>query len=257
MGFDWAIWKADVTASSFSVMPETELPPKGFATVYRYTEKDAETFNRLGSYKGFKGVVFSPSLKIDVDTSEAAEQVQDTLREHKLSFSRFTTGNRGKHFLIKREAKESHLLPLYDRWLVSQLFPVSDMSIYHHVAMYRQPGCVHQKTGQPKKLELWRPGNSIPDRFEEFSKARTSEQPVKTGSNFQSIFGDKELALLCKPLRGTKRHNTLSRIALRLRRLGQTKEFTLGILQNMVAWTDESIAVEELCRMVDWAFSQE
>lgn len=256
--FNWALWKSEPTSMSFQVLPESELPEAGFASVYRYQERDAAAFKASNSYKGFKGTVFSEKLKIDTDDSKSAEIVQDKLRNLKVSFSRFTTGNRGKHFLVKRDAPESHLLPAYDKWLVEQLFPVVDKSIYHHVALYRQKGCVHTKTGEPKRLELWRPGAALQNRFEEFlGQQRTVPVTQTTSPRLRSIFDDAYLSRLVHPLSVGSRRTMLIKIARQLCRLGQTQAFSLEFLKNVLAWDGEPLPDAELQRMVLWAFSQE
>lgn len=150
--YNWAIWKPKVVDADVRFVHVDDLPASGFASVYQFSEADARSMEAAGTYKSFKGTVFSPVLKLDCDDTDTAARVEVRLHAMGVGFSKFSTGNRGFHYHVPREVAASHTLPALDKQFVTREFPGADVSFYHHVGMYRQVGAVHQKTGRRKEM---------------------------------------------------------------------------------------------------------
>lgn len=124
----------------------------GFTSLYSVTKEDADAITSAGTTAGFKGVVWSERLWLDIDSYEQAEIVENRLKEMGLDYIAFDTGGRGAHFGVARDALPSHLLPAQDRDWAVRHFPECDSSIYTHLHLFRVDGTRHEKGGRNKGL---------------------------------------------------------------------------------------------------------
>jgi hypothetical protein len=123
----------------------------GFGSLYGVDALTAKALHTSGTVKGFKGVVWSERLWIDVDGYDKCDAVEERLKELGYDYISFDTGGRGGHFGVRRETNGSHLLPQQDKLWVQEHFPEADTSIYTHLHPFRLPGTSHGKTGRPKR----------------------------------------------------------------------------------------------------------
>jgi hypothetical protein len=124
-----------------------------FRSVYGYPEETANLIKSNGHVGGLKGkVVQSSLLFVDVDEDENVEQVEKAIADLCVSFSKWTTGNRGAHFHIDTESITDSNLPYSQAEFIRNLGidDLVDMSIYRHHSIFRVPGALHQDTGKPK-----------------------------------------------------------------------------------------------------------
>jgi len=132
----------------------SELEGKqGFSSLYAVTESTAKAISEAGTTKGFKGVVWSPFLWLDIDGYDKCEAVEQRLKEMGYGYVSYDTGGRGGHFSITHGNIPSHALPSQHKQWVQEHFPESDTSIYTHLHPFRLVGTEHEKTGR-KKLQL-------------------------------------------------------------------------------------------------------
>lgn len=192
-------------------MARDEMPKTGFTSLYAISAQDAEAIRAEGTTKGFKGVVWSPTLEMDFDDPEAAERAGCRLEEMGLEFNAFSTGNRGLHFQLFRslDSKPSHLLPQKDKAWVRDHFPGADTSIYTHLHPFRLEGTKHEKTGRPKQRVHYNPGNKV-------TVPALKEKPVPTydasqSSSGRSIFDNLQLMANTIPVHNGERQYTLIR----------------------------------------------
>ncbi len=257
MKFDWAIWKSTGDSNDVRFVHESELPAAGFASVYRYTETDAKAMQALGSFKGFKGTVYSERLQIDADTAEASEACEGRLKAQGIAFEKFTTGNRGHHYHVVRSTPPSHVLPGSDKFFVKSEYPGCDVSFYHHVGLYRQIGARHAKTGNRKELLY-----SVPGKVLELPLVVPAELEVelpKTTSTIlehASVFEDDMLYRMTVPADHGERHKRYIDIAIRLDVLNQPFDFAVGWLYNVDLMSGGGMPHKDLVRIVEWAYYQ-
>lgn len=133
----------------------------GFSSLYQVTRETANAIIEAGTTQGFKGVVWSERLWIDVDSYEAADATESKLKELGHDYIAYDTGGRGAHFGVSRFARPSHLLPQQDRKWVESHFPGADKSIYTHLHPFRLPGTKHEKTGGVKRMVCESKGSTL------------------------------------------------------------------------------------------------
>ena len=254
MKYEYALWKARVNDDSVRFVHIDELPASGFASVYNFSEADARSMEAAGTYKAFKGTVFSPFLKLDCDDGVSASHVEVRLLALGVGFSKFSTGNRGFHYHVPREILPSHTLPALDKQFVAREFPGADVSFYHHVGMYRQVGAIHSKTGR-RKESLKKVSGAVLVMTGETLEYKASE-PVNRELAPQSVFGDRQLDLLTVPYANGERHKKYCAIAARLRELNQPEDWAFVYLANVNLLSEEPLAENELQRMIGWAYSK-
>lgn len=126
------------------------LPKTGYASVYSVDLATAEALSTEGTVQGFKGVVWSERVWLDFDEERPFVEARKRLKELGLSHVVYTTGNRGGHVGVARDATPSHLLPARDKAWATTQFPGCDPSLYSHLHLFRLPGTVHEKTGHKK-----------------------------------------------------------------------------------------------------------
>lgn len=230
--YDHVIYKSSVDTGSFFVMLYSELPPIGFSSLYRYTATDAEAISNAG-YAGFKGSVWSPTLAVDFDTTEAAEQAEEKLKSLGIAFEVWTTGNRGVHIYINRPHVPSHLLPAIDKEWVTANLPGADLSIYHNVAMFRVPGARHQKTGNKKAILRTYEGQPL--LLADTVTTRQLQANIGGPRPKESIFTNNYIMSLSVPCSEGERHASLLHLGLALKRLGEPVDFIARWLSHVNA----------------------
>lgn len=124
----------------------------GFTSLYNVTEADAQAIVAAGTTATYKGVVGGERLWLDIDSYEAADAVEERLKEMGYGYIAYDSGGRGVHFGINRAAVPSHLLPAQDKAWVQAHFPEADLSIYTHLHLFRLPGTIHETHGREKTL---------------------------------------------------------------------------------------------------------
>lgn len=257
MTYDWALWKARVTDDSVRFLHISDLPASGFASVYCFSEADARSMEKLGTYRSFKGTVHCPTLKIDCDTEDASEATERRLKEEGFAYRKYATGNRGHHYHVERIVGASHVLPALDKALVEERFPGTDVSFYHHVGWYRQEGATHLKTGNKKALLADVAGRPLDMRdFQLPTFAKWENCPQFTNNVIGSIFSDFVLQRMTVPYEKGERRNRFCAIAARLKELNQPLPWAFAYLANVNLLCEERLADGELHRILDWAYFQ-
>lgn len=256
MDYTWAIWKPYVESSGVRFVPDSDLPASGFASVYRFSEADARSMQAAGTYKQFKGVVHSTHLKVDCDTEDASQVVERWAEKEGIAYDKYTTGNRGFHFHILRETLPHHSLPSFDKAFAKDNFTGCDLSIYHHVAMYRQVGCTHKKTGRKKELIKSVPGKALIYEIHDpmDGEETYSSFGLRGATDISSVFGDRSLAGLTIPASNGKRHEMLTKVAVRLDMLGQPEEMAYAYLFNVNLMYEPPLPDTDVRRILTWAY---
>jgi len=252
MTYDWVIWKARVTDATVRFLHIDDVPASGFASVYRFAESDARSMEAAGTFAAFRGTVFSDTLKLDFDTESDGARAGELLRRMGVGFCKYSTGGRGFHYHIPREAAGSHLLPALDKRFVAATFPGADVSFYHHVGLYRQEGAIHAKTGKRKVLVERVPGPLLQISMDTSIVSGSSEPSGLEG--ITSIFADTRLSHLAVPHHNGGRHKTFCAIAARLRELGQPTEWAYGYMYNVNLMCETPLTETEIQRILDWAY---
>lgn len=124
-----------------------------FRSVFGYPAEVVERITNNGHTKGLKGLpVYSRTLFLDADTDESAIACERKLKELKISFMVFDTGNRGLHFHVPIvEMAGTDVIHSQTTWLKNNdLWEVLDTSIFREGGQYRLEGATHQKTGRTK-----------------------------------------------------------------------------------------------------------
>lgn len=252
--YDWALWKAKVTDDTVRFVNITDLPNSGFASVYLFSEADTRSMEATGTYKAFRGTVFSPILKVDCDDESAADATRKTLLSIGCTFAEYSTGGRGRHYHIPRTANPGHLLPALDKAYVARVFPQADTSFYHHVGMYRQIGARHHKTGLPKTVvDVWA-GPVLDMTAEQLPTNSFPKQSLR--GEVGSVFADRYLSSLTVPYSNGERHRKYCAIAARLEELHQPLEWAFVYLANVDLLSEEPLGESDLRRILDWAYSR-
>lgn len=225
------------------------LPRLGFASLYAVTKDTAEAIEQAGTTKGFKGVVWSETLEVDVDSYSAAEAVAARLSGNCLEFMEYDSGGKGHHFSIRRNSAPSHLLPYADKEWVKHRLPEGDCSIYTHLHPFRLEGTVHESTGSKKKWIQYSPGKTLNVPVFEFEEVAT---PPLTGSSVErSIFDMQRVMANSIPQHNGERHAALVRLLYALKETAQvdpdTARWWVGEVNKMF---EEPKSEEEIWKLV-------
>jgi hypothetical protein len=228
-----------------------------FASVYAVTYETAKSVaNTAQTTAGFRGVVWSQRLWIDFDEQEPAVKAIRFLKGEGYDFVVYTTGNRGCHIGVARDAQPSHTLPQQDKTWVSTNCPGADLSLYWHLHLIRLPGAIHEKTNKPKKLIQACEGRSLqlPPWFPEDSDVggitqRREEEPKQRSS----IFMDWQVSSNLQPT-GNRRQLVI--LSQALRRCGVSKEEALWVIMEVNMGFTKSRSQDELERMIEWAYNE-
>ena len=253
MKFPFVLWKPRAADNTVRFLNVEDLPNAGLRSVYQYSATDADSMHDLDSFKAFKGTVYSEELLIDTDTEASSTACEGRLKELGLAFQKFTTGNRGNHYHVKRVSVAGHTLPASDRLYVEREFPGADTSFYHHVGLYRCIGATHAKTGLKKELLY-----SVEGKLLDLQPSKPAELTVNNAPNTDlsstSVFLDETLRRLTVPYGHGERHKGLVNISLALHRLKQPFEFALGYLHNVSLMCAEPVEVKDLIRILEWTY---
>lgn len=204
---------------------------QGFSSLYSVTLETSKAIQQTGTTQGYKGVVWSERLWLDIDTKHLSEEVsiltlqnvETKLKEMNLDFISYDSGGHpsvgGGHFGILRDTRPSHLLPAQDRSWVKEHFPQADSSIYTHLHLFRLPGTVHQVTGRQKCLVTRQSGKSLV--LPKFQRAEVSsnlfDNEGQENSSNRSVFSNFEIMSQIGPQTNGQRHFSLVRLAFSLR----------------------------------------
>lgn len=210
-----------------------DLPKEGFISLYSVDKPTAMAINQAGTCKGYKGIVFSERLWIDVDSYEAADAVEERLREAGYDYVAYDTGGRGAHFGILRLSADSsgilgpglegmfpcsHLLPLQDKQYVQEHFPEADSTIYTHLHPFRLPGTPHHRTGKRKTLVSEGGGRSLAlPAFKQESVERPIGEFLSGSKDGKSILDITFITRNSEPAKAGERHAQLVRLCYALR----------------------------------------
>lgn len=244
------LWKHRLDTNKVQGLDPSDVPNSGFRSVYEFGPEDAEHIVSNG-YAGFREAVESHELFIDCDNDTAGSIVRRKLRDRNLKYSEYSTGGRGCHFHVNRVPQSGLDLPAIDKAFVEALSEgTADLSFYHHVGFYRCEGAVHAKTGGRKVLVERVEGKPLD--LTKFSAPERKPAPQTKG--LQSVFTDVALRSLTVPMDKGERHKRFCEIAAALHRLGQPEEFALGYMVNVNLMNKDPLPVEELTRMLRWAY---
>jgi hypothetical protein len=197
------------------------LPEGGFVSLYAVTKESAERIRDAGTCKGFRGIVHSSHLWLDIDSYEKADRVEERLKEMGFEYISYDTGGRGAHFGVVRDNSPSHLLPSMDRAWVQQHFPEADSSIYTHLHPFRLPGTPHHRTGKRKQLVSKGIGHSLrlPQYTQEVRGIEVGNS-LGIGSGSKSILDQYFIQRNSEPCKAGERHPQLVRLIYALRDSG-------------------------------------
>ena len=203
-----------------------DLPNSGFTSLYAVTSSTASALVQEGTTRLFKGVVWAPTIKIDVDSYEAAGRTECRIKELGLSYRAYDSGGKGAHFEIPRMAFPSQLLPYKDKQWVKANFPEADTSIYTHLHPFRLEGTIHEETGKKKELVSQGDGEilRLPD-YDLASNIVNADSVVS--NNSVSVFSNFRIMSETMPQEGGERHYSLVRLCYALRDFGLTASTAL------------------------------
>lgn len=225
-----------------------------YASVYAIREEDATSIKEAGTAAGFKGIVWSQRLWIDFDSEEAGKEAQEILKREGVDHVSYTTGGRGCHIGILRDAAPSHLLPIQDKQWVREQFPKADLSLYWHLHLIRLPGTLHERTGQAKKLLYSYEGRHITLPPYKANEKHTTVVNATQGKR-TSLFTNGEVVMNLTYESGS-RHAHLVKLAGSIaRHAGSTVTDALWVLMEVNSSFPEPKPIEELERIVKWAYN--
>lgn len=256
--YDWVLWKRRVNDADFRFIRSADLPNCGFSSVFMVDEGTADALRTNGDFSGFKGVVHSPMLWIDCDTEEASNAVEAGLSELGLSFEKWTTGNRGAHFGVKRDANPSPLLPEMDKAWVKARFPSADLKLYSHLHLFRCPGERHQKTGRQKERLYVVEGKTLSYSGEELEVKPTQAPETTTlgDAEFGSCLTDDIVMGFSTPQTNGQRNRALAAVAYRFAERGEDQAFTRRWLDHVNMLFSEPKDADELDKIVRYAYQR-
>lgn len=213
---------------------DDKVPATGFTSLYKVTHETAYAIEQAGTTKGFKGVVWSDKLWLDVDGYDKCEAVEQRLKEMGYEYISYDTGGRGGHFAIVRVNNPSHLLPLQEKQWVQEHFPEADPSIYTHLHPFRLSGTIHSSTGGRKsqvggasgralQLPVYsdKKDGNVSAIYKCFEGSSGHTGDATPGSIFDNFFIQRNTQEI--PKQG-ERHETLIRLIYALRDAGYSQQ---------------------------------
>jgi hypothetical protein len=235
----------------------SELHKQGnrFCSVYAVRQEDGWAIEKYaGTTSGFKGIVWSQRLWIDLDTEEAAQGARLILKERGLDHVVYTTGNRGLHIGVARDNRPSHILPGQDKEWVKANIPGADLSLYWHLHLIRLPGTIHEQTGLPKKLIDKVPGKALILPPLQPEQERTNPM----GSDGRaSLFSHWEIVSQLTEDKSQSRHGQLVRLALTLKEIGKVSfDEASWLCREVNRGFEEPKEELEIDRIVRWAYTK-
>lgn len=244
--YAYHIYKPTVFDAGFFILHSSDLPRSGFRSLYALTQEAANTLKTAGTQAGYRGSVWSRQLWLDIDDASKVTAVTNRLEAKGLGYIVYSSGSKGYHIGIERLAEPNHLLPQMDKMWVKSNIPEADTSIYHHVAMFRLEGTIHDKTGNPKEFVREHPGNALSYDFkmEKVKFDQESEAPNK------SVFDDNITMMLTTPCDEGERHERLLNLGLRLKALNEPIDFISRWLYHTNLLFTQPKPVEEINNIV-------
>jgi len=231
-----------------------------FASVYAVRSEDAESISVSSqTASGFRGIVWSSRLWVDFDDQESAEKAIKYLKENGYGFIVYTTGNRGCHIGINRDANPSHTLPAQDKAWVKKHLPGADLSLYWHLHLIRLPGCIHEKTGRPKEVREERAGRAV--RLEPYSED-LQHTPTEVSSSTESSEGPplftvwKVVSNLQGGASNGKRHDQLLNLSVGLRESKVGFERAVWLVNEVNKSFTEPKSLLEVYNIVKWVYNE-
>ncbi len=226
-----------------------------FASVYAVRSEDAHCIEEAGTAAQFKGIVWSQRLWVDFDNEEAGRAAQSKLKELKYDHCVYTTGNRGCHIGIARDARPSHLLPIQDKLWVKANLPGADLSLYWHLHLIRLPGAIHEATGKPKSLIYKVSGNALV--LPSYTPEEVNKTVQESNPNRPSIFSVWEIVSNLTGGEEGNRHQQLLTIAGALRNEGKvTMDEAMWVCAEINRGFSAPKSTEEVERIVRWVYNE-
>jgi hypothetical protein len=214
------------TEAPILVPEETANTFTGFRSVFSFPEAVAKEIRHSGNMAGLSEKELSCStLFLDFDDDPKAEdEAEEWLRDHKIGFESYFTGNRGKHLHVPIETISGNLVLPSVKGFVRDIFPNADDSIYKASGIFRLPGTYHEKNPGQRKLLL----HAVPGAKLRIEQKEQFPMPlVAVGSTLTS--NEQFLAALFRPVEEGGRN---------------TKFFVLGCLAKDIGLTlDEAYDV--------------
>jgi hypothetical protein len=226
-----------------------------YASVYAVREEDANAIQQAGTAAGFRGIVWSGRLWIDLDTQEASEAARAKVKELGYDHVVYDTGNRGVHIGISRPTMPSHTLPQQDKAWVSANIVGADLSLYWHLHLIRLPRVVHEKTGRPKRLLESVQGKALalpPWRPEE---PKSEGVPPQAPQGRKSIFSTWEVISNLTP---TGHRRQLVELAVALCNNSKASiEEAMWVVKEVNRGFDVPKDEADIDRIIRWAYSRD
>ena len=231
-----------------------------FASVYSVRHSDAESISLSSkTAAGFRGIVWSARLWVDFDEEEAATRAIQYLKENDYGFTVYTTGNRGCHIGINRDANPSHTLPAQDKAWVKEHLPGADLSLYWHLHLIRLPGAIHETTGRRKEVREETVGKAIrlpeytPDVQNSPEEVHSSEESGERPPLF-TVW--KVVSNLSGGTPNGGRHEQLFNLSIGFKESGVGFERTVWLVQEVNRSFIEPKSIEEVYRIVKWVYEE-
>lgn len=231
-------------------------PTAAFSSLYRVTEETANAIKTLGSVKGFRGVVWSPTLWMDFDSYEEGQKAVDKLQMQQFKFCVYDTGGRGLHIGVDRPIAPSHLLPEVDKQWVKEHFPQADSSIYSHLHLFRCSGARHHKTGRFKTLVNAYDGIalSLDPMPKKTVFEKVWENSGEAESRYISVFDNPQVLANSVPTKAGERHGTFVRALLALRDHNTPPSVARWWVGEINKMSEQPKSTEELDKLVESLF---
>lgn len=226
-----------------------QLPNQGFSSLFAITELDAKAVHETGTAAQFKGVVWTDTLWIDVDSYETAGTAESRIKEMGYAYVSYDSGGKGAHFGIHLDVAPSHLLPSACKvWVKAHFGDIDgiDTSIYTHLHPFRLRGSIHERTGRRKEMVSQGEGKALTLSYNpEVAQEYTPDSYSITSDT--SIFKVGRVMANTKPFSNGERHAALVRLAYALRDdFGATKEVALWWMHQTNLLFEEPKSVQEV-----------
>ncbi len=208
----------------------------GYSSLYAVDEATAKAITASGTTAGYKGIVWSERLWIDVDDYQKADETEEVLIKLGVDYVAYDSGGRGAHFGVLRDARPSHLLPSQDKQWVRDTLPHADLSVYTHLHLFRLPNTVHERTGRLKELVRAVKGSVLqlsPLRKAEVERVQMVIDSVRSGGTSYSIFSNFRVLECSAQVENGERHPQLVRCAYALKEAGAASHFALSWLREL------------------------
>lgn len=228
----------------------------GFRSVYAFSQEDAEEIKKSRSSKGFNRFsVFSDKLLFDLDNGDQGlNDIIGWADNEGFGYEIYESGSKGLHVELPTVAKYSPSLPGTHKEIAKKIYPKADLSIYRHGSLYRLPGTIHKKTGNPKKLVESVQSNILLD-FE----LKTEEPKIKALEIDPSEDAQLALALASSLFNNSPgcggRYMKFWSTSRALVDAGFSEEFIVELMLRInESWDDDAHEESEVLRAVSGAF---